>query len=73
MIAVCLIASSNYVINEVLDAPFDRTHPTKCRRPVPAGLVSVPLAYAQWIGLMVVGLLLSFTISLPFAISMLVL
>ena len=29
LFAVCLVASSNYVINEVLDAPFDRQHPTK--------------------------------------------
>lgn len=70
LIAVCLIASSNYVINEVLDAPFDMQHPTKRLRPVPAGQVNVPLAYVQWIALMVVGLGLSLMISLPFALTM---
>jgi len=54
-IAICLNASSYYTLNEVLDAPFDRLHPVKCRRPVPSGKVHVPLAYAQWIGLMLVG------------------
>ena len=34
-----LVASSNYVINEILDAPFDALHPTKHRRPVPSGMV----------------------------------
>ena len=47
--------SSNYVINEVLDAPSDLSHPVKRHRPVPSGKVSIPLAYVQWIALMVVG------------------
>ena len=71
LLAVCLIASSNYVINEVLDAPFDRLHPTKFRRPVPSGQVSIPLAYAQWIALMIAGLGLSLMISVPFMLTML--
>lgn len=70
MFCTCLIASSNYVINEVLDAPFDRLHPTKCKRPVPAGEVNIPLAYVQWIGLGVVGVGLGTLISAPFAITM---
>jgi len=56
LLAVCLIASSNYVINELMDAPFDVHHPTKRFRPVPSGQVIIPLAYAQWIVLMLVGL-----------------
>src|SRR5688572_31616348 len=48
MVAVCLVSSSNYVINEVLDAPSDRSHPIKRHRPVPSGKVNVRLAYFQW-------------------------
>lgn len=55
LLSICLVASSNYVINEVLDAPSDRSHPVKCARPVPSGQVNVPLAYVQWLLLMVVG------------------
>lgn len=73
MLAVGLITSSNYVINEVLDAPFDRKHPTKCKRPVPSGKVSIPLAYVQWLGMMVVGLALSWQISPQFTVTMAVL
>src|SRR6266705_203643 len=29
MLAVGFVTSANYVINEVMDAPFDRHHPTK--------------------------------------------
>ena len=33
-IATCLVASSNYVINELLDGPRDALHPLKRHRPV---------------------------------------
>ncbi len=71
ILAVCLIASSNYVINEVLDAPFDRQHPTKKNRPTALGLVNIPVAYVQWIVLMIAGMLLADLISTPFVMSVL--
>src|SRR5918911_709790 len=73
LFATCLVASSNYVINEVLDAPFDRYHPIKHKRPVPSGKVSIPLAYVQWIALMLIGVGLGLTISMAFAATLLVL
>ena len=71
--SVCLVASSNYVINEVLDAPSDLAHPTKFTRPVPAGQVNIPLAYVQWFVLMLVGVGLGYLISVPFAVTVFVL
>jgi decaprenyl-phosphate phosphoribosyltransferase len=73
LLSICLVASSNYVLNEVLDAPSDLSHPVKSRRPVPAGLVNVPLAYVQWILLMVVGVALGLLVNVPFAATVLVL
>jgi 4-hydroxybenzoate polyprenyltransferase len=73
LLATGLVASSNYVINEVLDAPYDRTHPTKSRRPVPSGRVNVPLAYVQWIAMGAAGVALGWLISPAFAITMLAL
>ncbi len=73
LVAVGLVASSNYVINEVLDAPYDRQHPVKCDRPVPSGRVDIPIAYAQWLAMMVAGIGLGWTVSLPFAIVLSVL
>ena len=70
LLAVGIIASSNYTINEVIDAPFDRHHPSKRSRPVPSGQVNIPLAYVQWIGLGVVGLALSFWLSTLFGWTM---
>ena len=73
LISICLVASSNYVINEVLDAPSDRSHPVKRNRPTPSGAVSVPLAYVQWIALMVVGVAIGLQVSNAFAITVFVL
>jgi 4-hydroxybenzoate polyprenyltransferase len=73
LLAVGMIASSNYIINEIMDEPFDRHHPTKRNRPIPSGLVSLPVAYCQWIVFMAIGMGLSFLISAPFAATMAVL
>jgi 4-hydroxybenzoate polyprenyltransferase len=64
--ATCLLASSNYVINEILDAPYDRSHPVKRHRPIPAGRVWLPAAYAEWILLGATGLLIAQTVNWPF-------
>ena len=73
LLALGLIASSNYVLNEVLDADQDRVHPVKRHRPVPSGQVNVRLAIAQWIALLAAGAGLGRVVSAPFAITMLVL
>lgn len=67
--ATCLVASSNYVINEILDAPSDRHHPVKHQRPIPSGRVKLPLAYLEWLLLAVVGLAMAYAVNLPFFIS----
>ncbi|MGW4030085.1 decaprenyl-phosphate phosphoribosyltransferase [Streptomyces sp. NPDC004838] len=39
-------AAAVYLFNDARDAEADRAHPVKCRRPVAAGDVPVPVAYA---------------------------
>lgn len=73
LIAICLIASSNYTLNEILDAPFDRFHPVKRHRAVPSGRVRPGAAYVQWLLLLAAGMSLALTISVPFALSLLAL
>ncbi len=63
LVSICLVASSNYVINEVLDAPRDRHHPIKKNRPVPSGQVKVPVAIAEWLLLGFVGVGLGWLLS----------
>jgi 4-hydroxybenzoate polyprenyltransferase len=51
----CALSSAGYLANDILDAGADRRHPTKRRRPVAAGLVSVPVAVAVSAALAVAG------------------
>ena len=69
LVSVCLVASSNYVLNEILDAPSDLSHPIKHRRPIPSGLVSLPVAYAEWIILGILGLAVGLLVNQPFAMA----
>lgn len=55
-VSACLVASSNYTLNEWLDAEEDRQHPEKRFRPAAAGRIRGSLAYLQWIVLAVLGL-----------------
>ena len=70
-ISTCLIASSNYTINEILDAPQDKLHPVKKNRAVPSGLVNLKIGYAQWGLLAVIGLLIGWRVNLWFFLSLL--
>ena len=69
LLATCLVASSNYVLNELLDAGHDLAHPVKRHRPVPSGLVKPWAGYLEWILLAVAGLGLAASLNLPFLAS----
>lgn len=73
LVATCVVASSNYVINELLDAHFDRFHPVKKDRPLAAGRISRPLAWLLWIVLSVAGIALGFLTSVHTGYACLVL
>ena len=68
VMATCLICSSNYTLNEFLDATTDRKHPQKRNRPAAAGRVKAFWVYIQWIFLAVAGLTLSWVVGWQFFI-----
>ncbi len=73
VIVTCLVSSSNYVINEILDAPGDKLHPEKKNRPVPTGRISISVAYAEWLLLAVVSLGMAYVLNFPFFLSVMAL
>ena len=64
-----LVASSVYVLNDLLDLSADRTHPRKKKRPFASG--SIPIAHGTWmaLGLMSLGGLIALTISQSFMLA----
>ena len=72
-LAAGLVASSNYVLNEILDAEYDRMHPVKKNRPVPSGDIIIAWAYFEWLVLAVLGLGLAYTLGSAFFFSALAL
>lgn len=40
----CCTSSSFYLINDIMDVESDRQHPVKCKRPIAAGQISIPVA-----------------------------
>lgn len=66
IISTCFIASANYVINEWLDAEFDRHHPEKKLRPSVTKNLNSKIIYTEYSVLAFLGLSIAYSISLLF-------
>lgn len=55
-VAFSLVASGVYLVNDAVDVEADRAHPTKCKRPVAAGIVPVPVAYGAALAFFALGM-----------------
>ncbi len=62
-IAFCLLSSSNYVLNDILDASRDRKHPFKKFRPIASGKLSTRVALVLSAAFAIIGLSISKSIS----------
>ena len=65
-LAVSVIASSNYVLNEIFDARTDRHHPVKRSRPIAAGEISPGAAWAEYLLLAAAGLAMAWPVNRTF-------
>ena len=65
-LATCFIASANYVINEWLDAEFDKYHPTKKYRPVVSENMKFSLVMLEYAICIIIGIGLSLLVNIPF-------
>lgn len=64
LLATCLIASANYLLNEWLDSEYDRHHPLKAQRPFVLRQPKKPLLFLAYALLAGVGLAISLIINL---------
>src|SRR5688572_30108108 len=69
LFATCMVASSNYVLNELLDGLTDRMHPDKRHRPVPSGLIRPWIGYVEWLALGSFGIWIGMQVNVLFAAS----
>ena len=68
-ILFCLLSSSAYLFNDVMDYKEDSKHPTKSKRPIASGALSRTVALAFAAIFAVVGLVLSFLLSIEFGFA----
>jgi decaprenyl-phosphate phosphoribosyltransferase len=69
ILATCLIASANYVINEWLDMESDKFHPVKKNRPAVKANLKPGIVYTEYFLIAATGLLLSSIISIQFLLT----
>jgi decaprenyl-phosphate phosphoribosyltransferase len=59
----CCASSSFYLMNDLMDVEADRKHPVKCKRPIAAGLIRIPIAIAMAAVLLSGSLLISWWVA----------
>ncbi len=65
-IVYCLLSSTSYVLNDIIDYQFDKKHPVKRNRPIASGLITIPEATFLVFMLSFVSLIVSLFFSIPF-------
>jgi len=68
ILSFCLLSSSNYILNDILDAAKDKTHPIKRHRPIARNSITVEQAIAAASLFGFLGLLIAFFINQTFFI-----
>lgn len=65
-VVFCLLSSTSYVLNDIIDYPYDRKHPIKKMRPIASGQITIQqatfLVFIFTIISLVISLFFSFTL-----------
>ena len=69
-LAFCAVASAGYIVNDLMDIEDDRRHPTKSKRPLAMGTLSIPNALGAFVALLIFAALASYWLLPPAAASM---
>ena len=64
-IIFCLLSSTSYILNDIIDYPFDQKHPVKKNRPIASGEISLQQATFLVFTLTIFTLIISLSFSLP--------
>lgn len=67
-IIFCILSSTSYILNDIVDYPYDKKHPLKKLRPVAAGKLSIADATFVVFILSLTSLIISLSFSIPFFI-----
>ncbi len=67
-VVFCLFSSGSYLINDIVDAPYDRRHPQKRNRPIAKGTVAPKQAAITALFLFSLGLSVAFYLGIGFVL-----
>ena len=64
-VTLCMVSSSIYLINDIIDSSDDALHPIKSKRPVASGELSIPYAFIFALSLIATANILCIILKLP--------
>lgn len=67
-ISFCLISSTVYILNDIVDKESDKKHPVKCNRPIASGKISLLKAFIIGTVLCLISLILAISLNKYIAI-----
>ncbi len=72
-VVLCFVSSSQYIINDIIDAKKDRLHPEKKLRPISSGKISTLTALFLSFLLLITGILAALKLNILFALTVIIL